>query len=626
MIDTARRDDRLLLRGDGVLFTALERGLGHASHDAVAVTAHDAPDAARDTALQRRMGQLGLAWLPVRADHTEIWAGPWIVPGGAGCIACLYDRAAVPGLFAAGGPVPAPAAPRFLPGWLASLLTAFVAAELGRVRSGACLLDGRVLVWSLATLQAALHPAPRLPGCPVCGPEAADSPDRARGTFAALASPVAVERAPGGGPSLEGLTAALVSPRAGLVRRVSVLDGPLSLALAEASVGPVGGNDLLSAGRATTPDEARRTALFETLERHAGFAPGGARPGPRTTYRELDGRALDPRTLVLHSPEQYCDPSFPFRPFHEDRLLTWVWGWSFRQRSAVAVPASTVYYGAWPGAIEDERIACETSSGCALGRSVAEAAARALLEVIERDGFLMAWYSRRTRCRLDLASARDPRIRLLAVRLERLGYTPLVWDVTQELGVPVMWATAVAESADRPRSFSGCGCNPDPEAAAWSALAEVACGLLHLEERYRREREHASALWSDLAAVRTMEDHGLLYAAPEAERALGFLRRDGREVATFEERFGAGGAGPGGWAWRWRRLFAGVIGAGLDVIAVDQTNPVQSRLGLAAVRVLVPGALPMTFGHVNRRLEGADRLARRLGDEDVVNPWPHPFP
>ena len=55
----------------------------------------------------------------------------------------------------------------------------------------------------------------------------------------------------------------------------------------------------------------------------------------------------------------------------------------------------------------------------------------------------------------------------------------------------------------------------------------------------------------------------------------------------------------------------------MDVVVVDQSDPaVRDELGLYAAKVLVPGALPMTFGHVYRRTRGLPRLLEvpwRLG-------------
>lgn len=76
--------------------------------------------------------------------------------------------------------------------------------------------------------------------------------------------------------------------------------------------------------------------------------------------------------------------------------------------------------------------------------------------------------------------------------------------------------------------------------------------------------------------------------------------------------------------------------AGLEVVTVDQTEPgLRRSLGLHCVRVVVPGALPMTFGHVNRRTRGLPRLLEvphRLGRTDRplrhedLSLHPHPFP
>lgn len=76
--------------------------------------------------------------------------------------------------------------------------------------------------------------------------------------------------------------------------------------------------------------------------------------------------------------------------------------------------------------------------------------------------------------------------------------------------------------------------------------------------------------------------------------------------------------------------------AGLEVIAVDQSEPgLRAGLGLHCVKAVVPGSLPMTFGHVNRRTRGLPRLLevpyrlgrtpRPLRHEDLAV-HPHPFP
>lgn len=79
-----------------------------------------------------------------------------------------------------------------------------------------------------------------------------------------------------------------------------------------------------------------------------------------------------------------------------------------------------------------------------------------------------------------------------------------------------------------------------------------------------------------------------------------------------------------------------LAGLGLEVVAVPLSeSAVRDRLGLHTAKVVVPGSLPMTFGHVNRRTIGLDRLLEvpfRLGRtqrrvrHDELALHPHPFP
>lgn len=75
-------------------------------------------------------------------------------------------------------------------------------------------------------------------------------------------------------------------------------------------------------------------------------------------------------------------------------------------------------------------------------------------------------------------------------------------------------------------------------------------------------------------------------------------------------------------------------GEGMEVIVVDQTAPEHRAAGLHCCRVLIPGTLPLTYGHWRRRLRNLPRLRTlpyRLGHTQAplaassVNQLPHPF-
>ena len=71
---------------------------------------------------------------------------------------------------------------------------------------------------------------------------------------------------------------------------------------------------------------------------------------------------------------------------------------------------------------------------------------------------------------------------------------------------------------------------------------------------------------------------------------------------------------------------------GFDVLVVDQTMPEVAGNGLACVKVLSPGLIPITFGHVNRRTEHLPRLTdaglpyvSHLSPGEEPGLVPHPF-
>ena len=138
----------------------------------------------------------------------------------------------------------------------------------------------------------------------------------------------------------------------------------------------------------------------------------------------------------------------------------------------------------------------------------------------------------------------------------------------------------------------------------------------------------------DPFAVRNMEDHGMLYGLREAEERLDFILNDHSPLRTFAQEFTQPPAHPDlkedlqELLQRFRRL-------NLDVIVVDQSSPITKRNGLFCVKVLIPGMLPMTFGHHLTRVKGLERVLTvpmRLGfakeplTYEGLNPYPHPFP
>jgi ribosomal protein S12 methylthiotransferase accessory factor len=373
-------------------------------------------------------------------------------------------------------------------------------------------------------------------------------------------------------------------------------------------------------GHAEDPSIAELASVCEALERQSSV-PFGKRPAIRESYGNLRERALDPRSLVLHSRDLSAgDPLLV--PYDDDLVICWTEAYSLRGSHSILVPFQAVYYGRWTSASSEyfpsePVFIYETSNGCAIGACIEEAIIHAILELVERDAFLLTWYAKRSPVRLR-ASTWGKADQILA-RMWDYGYDVNILDITApEFGIPSVWLLAVGRDRRVPATVSTAAARLNFEDAIYAAALELASVIPAVERRFDVER--ARRLLRDPELVVSMGDHSQAYAAPEARGQLEFLlsgpvtsfvsqdrcaeRRDLRAILVeLVERFAR---------------------CGLDVLVADTTTLEQERLGLTCVKVLIPGLLPMTFGHRRRRLEGAWRLAGAL--RGSVNPLPHPFP
>lgn len=573
-----------------------------------------------------------VCWLPVRAELGRVLVGPVQTPGVPGCLTCLElrrSRARVsPDAYDAAwrrvGPGPS--------SWLHHLAADAVAA----LATGAAWPSGVLLAVELAGLSVRRHRVLPDPMCPVCGELPEDSEQAATLVLSTRPKPDPdTHRTRALAAELDALMATYVDDETGVVHSVNPgTVGRLVVAGAPVRLRPT--NDFEPGfGRSRSYRSSMLTALLEALERYGGVEPGGRRTVVRASFADLAGRAIDPRTFGVHPDESYRLPGFPCRRFTEDEVCKWVWGYSFSRGGPVLVPEKYAYYSTTRAESDDRPFMWEMGNGCALGSCPEEAILHGLLEVAERDAFLMTWYARLPVPRIDLAGATDRWLPLQAAAITtETGYQVRVFDTTLEHAIPTVWAMAVRPDdtgADGPKVVCAGGSGLTLQAAVRGALSELGPIVIAVGERFPRERDRARRLVDDPALVTGMAEHCLLYGRPEAYERLRFLERSPRRGELPEHgRFRAADLRED-----LTTMVSGVTAAGMDVIVVDQTTAEHRAGGFCCVKVIVPGAVPITFGHRNRRLDGLPRLrtvpqllgyaTAALSDSDL-NPHPHPFP
>lgn len=409
----------------------------------------------------------------------------------------------------------------------------------------------------------------------------------------------------------------LVSPYVGVVRGMQdVLSGPEDVGLTTVWCESAFPHALTGGGSGATETGARAAAIGEVAERYAACIVD---PDALVvaSARELGPRAVDPACFALFSERQYSSKAFPYARFGRDTRLAWIEGAALPGGEPAWLPAQLVHLAGH----DDEPPLCRTtSSGLACHETSAGATLAALLELLERDAFMITWKARLSWPVLDwrgneeLSAFERSFLRATGLRIRALDLSAF-WDV------PIVAAVA------RGRTAVGVG-------AAAAATVERAVAKA-LDEAVRVHTwAHALARAGSPSPpaddVTEFDDHVRFYAGPRNAARIDFLdgsprRREVDRLPTMR------GSTHDEWiAAVCRRLAR----RGVAAYAVDVTPCDLRAAGLAVVRVIAPELCGLDVEH-RARLHGGRRLydePRRLGmrprtlTEDELNPDPHPFP
>lgn len=391
-------------------------------------------------------------------------------------------------------------------------------------------------------------------------------------------------------------------------------------------------------GQSQSSASSERHGVLEGLERYAGQFPRARSRTVEGSYDALAPDALDPRTMGTYGPDFYARHTEAYRPFDPAMTLPWVWGWSYGENRPLLVPEQLVFY---LDRTPDRKFVQECSNGCASGTSSEEALLHGMLELLERDAFLLGWYGGARLPEIDSDGITDEETRFVLDRVTRLGYRMRLFDMRVDVPVPVVMAVAERLDGGLGRLCFAAGAGLEPLDAVRAAIAETASYIPGMDERVSSRLAELRPMVDDFTQVKELTQHALLYGLPEMAATADFLLAD-PQPRPMEELFAD-------WlrqrpatldlADDVRHLTGLIRDAGSDVVAVDQTCPEQAGTDIRTLSVLAPGLVPIDFGWERQRVLTHPRLQRLLdGALASVHPAgsgygptglnrrPHPFP
>ena len=374
-------------------------------------------------------------------------------------------------------------------------------------------------------------------------------------------------------------------------------------------------------GVSTDGKRAAMKSIGESIERYCAVPP----PASELLYGnyrtlKLKVAAQNPEKLTFFSSLQFQSPRMPFARLTSDCDLHWVQGISLVTGEEVYVPAFLVFVP-WPLSTADyrpeKRYAHSISTGLACGPTFETAIYRGLLEVIERDAFMLSWRHQRQMPSLDRNIATQPLSKSLLRVMDKLPVSMSIKNATIDIPVNVVLVSLTSRTGNFPQFAMGAGADFDQEFAFTLAMEEALlcyCGLSRVEypEAINVEDELANG-------INPLALHGLAHATQSVLRSSRRCLEDATASSTEQ-----GFENPRTTGELVRRLAA----QGYEAIGVDLTSPDVDAAGFKVTRVLVPGLQPLDIDQRWPYL-GPQRINSHTDAEaelhDAIRRLPHPF-
>ncbi len=380
-------------------------------------------------------------------------------------------------------------------------------------------------------------------------------------------------------------------------------------------------------GTGDTLDEAMSKTVGEALERYffSMYKRDTFRKSSYSALARSKTFALDISTLNGFLPFQ--KEKFAQCAVDGDTELSWVEARSYPSGRKILVPAQLVYWNFQhedsAGALVEHMLARSTTSGCAGHFTREEAVLSGLLELIERDGFLIHWLNRIAPPLLDVSTIDDLQVVDLLAYLKRYRFDVHFLNTTTDIGVPSITCVLTdISSPDSPSISVGASAGFDlPKMLIHSATeALLVSTYASLQPAYSLKEPYEPFVDTSIDRTKRLT----MWHGKNMQDAFSFFLSGKKQLAS--EMIVDIPADP--LAYVLTQLAR--MGEGYEVIVCDAQDPVLTNLGYHVVRAIVPQLVPLyLMEHTalldSRRLR---EVPAKLGHvaATAYNPLPHPFP
>jgi len=381
-------------------------------------------------------------------------------------------------------------------------------------------------------------------------------------------------------------------------------------------------NEKIVGGTSADINRALAKAFGEAIERYC-LSVHRKNKMIFSDFRSLHDEAVNPEDFARPSEKQIKDNSMEFLKLSPSDKFYWVSGFDLKTKKKVLVPAQLVYV---PYYYDKEKMIRETiTTGAASGTSLAAALRRGILEIVERDAFMITYLNS-----LDVPKikyvGKDNLILKMFEQFERYFLKIILFDITLDIKLPAVLALLIDESEKGPSVSLGLKSSLNYTESIIGAMEEAQQTRPWIRELFLERSEELKKVNKDGSNLMSLEQRGIFWYEKEMISHLDFLLKSRREKIIDDETVN--------FTTDFDKLNEVVKRLNdLDVFYADVTTPEIKEEGVYVVKVIMPELQPLHIAEMLKCLGGKRiysvpcALAYRktaLKEEEFVT-IPHPF-
>jgi len=320
---------------------------------------------------------------------------------------------------------------------------------------------------------------------------------------------------------------------------------------------------------------------------------------------------------------QYDIPTFPYHKYSPKHKMTWIEGEDVTCGKKTWLPTQKVLI-AYPYHDDELHYIDGISTGLACGETFKHASVSALLEVIERDSFMLTWVLKMPGIRIVMDDFRNAGLKALYNHFLKhlVGEDRLyIYDISRTGGVYTIMTFIRNNLCEAFGLIVATASHTDPEIALLKSLEELCLTQSFSYNALIKDKERICQNMKP-EEVYDLEKHLLYYSTGRHSHNIDFISASEKSVNLSALPDYATTSVVGDFEY----LIDLFRQQGCPAFFIDVTKPEIRKIGFSVVKSIVPGYVDLEVTHNARHLK-SERFNRYRNEGFLeINDNPHPFP